>query len=69
MGRKVLNAAVVVFCIVAVSQSAGSKIDGGFAHKANVSNTGKDLDGLAMLTQLRAAVTESFCIDSPRSDS
>lgn len=58
MGRKVLNAAVVVFCIVAVSQSAGSKIDGGFAHKANVSNTGKDLDGLAMLTQLRAAVTQ-----------
>lgn len=52
-----VNAATLVFCVVAVSYSAGAKISGGQAKKGEVSGTGQDQDGLSLLTQLHKVVT------------
>jgi len=54
---KQVNAAIVVFCVVAVSCSAGAKISGGQTTKGAVSSTGQDHDGLSLLTQLHQVVT------------
>lgn len=52
-----VNAATLVFCVVAVTCSAGAKISGGQATKGEVSSTGQDHDGLSLLTQLQKEVT------------
>lgn len=54
---KQVNAATVVFCVVAVSCSAGAKISGGQTANGAVSSTGQDHDGLSLLTQLHQVVT------------
>jgi len=54
---KQVNAAIVVFCVVAVSCSAGAKISGGQKTRGAVSGTGQDHDGFSLLTQLHQVVT------------